>query len=448
MARAAEKNAVARARTLACGSQHVGYARIVSGLISPKILAAAVFVLPLLPFHAARAGESPAVVQDAPVASPTAVPTTEPRASAKTDAAAEAHPASPVVPGLPIDAEDETDADDDDEEAAEADAATNADGEGESRDVAPGTDPGIVYSTDLTDEQLAQYFQHDMPRIGSVSIGFADEGRMLNAVQMPSGKGWIVVQPDHAWGTRETIDGLIAAAGAVYQRFPDARPLRVNHISQREGGYVRPHHSHQSGRDADLGFYYNDEGIPNIRDRRPVMDAALNWALLRQLITQSDVQVILVDKKIRDFLHDYALSIGEDEAWLRSVFVGPKPLVQHAKRHRDHFHVRFFSPRSQELGRRVQPFLAKRPETNLVFHRVRSGDTLGHIARKYNTSVSAIMKASHMRSSFLSVGRSLMIPLRGPCTRCPMPPPVVVPEKRLPPERNAMTVTSPESLGS
>jgi LysM repeat protein len=361
--------------------------------------------------------------------------------------------AAPTAPGPglviePEAADDSAEADDEDADEEGADDE-GENGEGESREAGPAIDPGIVYSTDITDQQLADLFVRDLAKLGSISVGFADEGRMINAVQMPKGDGWVVVQPDHAWGTQETIDGLIAAATGVHNRFPSALPLRVNHISQREGGYVRPHRSHQSGRDADLGFYYMDEGIPNIRDRRPVMDAALNWALLRQLITQSDVQVILVDRKISAYLHDYALSIGEDEAWLQSVFVGPKPLVQHAKRHRDHFHVRFFAPRSQELGRRVQPLLAKRQDTNMVFHRVRSGDTLGHIARKYNTSVTAIMKASHMRNSFLSVGRSLLIPLRGPCTRCPMPPPVVVPEKRLPPPAQAASISVPaDTIGS
>ena len=134
---------------------------------------------------------------------------------------------------------------------------------------------------------------------------------------------------------------------------------RAHRQAARHGGYVRPHKSHQSGRDVDLGFFYDaDAGSTHIRDRRPVMDAALNWSLLRELVTRADVQVVLVDRRIGTFLHDYALSIGEDPAWLRSLFVGPQPLIQHARRHRDHFHVRFFSPRSQELGRRVQPLLA------------------------------------------------------------------------------------------
>ncbi len=338
-------------------------------------------------------------------------------------------PGAPLVPPA-IDPDDADAADDDDE--------TVDSGEGESRDATPGVDPGIVYSADVSDGDLAKRFVADIGSLGSMSIGFADEGRLINAMQMPAGAVGTVFRAAHAWGTRETIEALMASAKAVQARFPGVAPLRINHISQKDGGYIRPHKSHQSGRDVDLGFYYDsDAGPVNVRDRRPVMDAALNWTLLRELVTRSDVQVVLVDRRIGTFLHDYALSIGEDPAWLHSLFVGPKPLIQHARRHRDHFHVRFFSPRSQELGRRVQPLLAKRKDTNMMIYRVRSGDTLGHIAAKYNSSVEAIKRANHMKNSFLSIARSLVLPLRGPCTKCPQPPPVVVPARRLPPEQSA-----------
>ena len=64
---------------------------------------------------------------------------------------------------------------------------------------------------------------------------------------------------------------------------------------------------------------------------------------------------------------------------------------------------------------------------------MRRGDTLSHIARRYDTTVAMLRRANRLRSSFLGLGWNLTVPLRGPCTRCPMPPPVVVPPRRLPP---------------
>lgn len=160
-----------------------------------------------------------------------------------------------------------------------------------------------------------------------------------------------------------------------------------------------------------------------------------NWSLIRALVTLTDVQVILVDRRVQEVLYDYALSIGEDQAWLDTLFRGGRDsIIQHAPRHRDHFHVRFYNPRAQELGRRVAPLLAQRPEHNLVSVRIRYGDTLSGIAVRYGSSVRAIQKANRMKGSFLRASQVLKVPLFGPCTRCPVPPPVEVPPRRLPPE--------------
>ena len=232
----------------------------------------------------------------------------------------------------------------------------------------------------------------------------------------------------------------MAAFRAVHKQFPDSAPARLSHIGNEDGGYLRPHHSHQSGRDADIGFFYKNDKVPGRGVRREkLMDPARNWALLKTLITQSDVQVILVDRGIQHILRDWALAKGEDRDFVDRVFAnGRHALVQHARHHKDHFHVRFYAPRSQELGRRVQPLLAQRPEQNLVMHKVRGGQTLGHIARTYDTTIKAIQIANHMRGSFLHLGQQLRVPLRKPCTHCPLPPPVVVPPRCLP----ASTVAS------
>ena len=62
-----------------------------------------------------------------------------------------------------------------------------------------------------------------------------------------------------------------------------------------------------------------------------------------------------------------------------------------------------------------------------------AGDTLGALAVKYNSGVKLIQKANGMTNTSLRVGRTLNIPLRGPCTNCPVPPPQVVPPRCLPP---------------
>jgi murein endopeptidase len=321
-------------------------------------------------------------------------------------------------------------------------AAPELDTDGESEEAAFATNPesigdgGILYSGDLSDEELTRMWVESPGAIGSISVGLTEAGRLVNGVQLTDGTAWDVIDEANAWGTQETVDFITAAALDVREQFPDAPPLRINHIGKQNGGYLRPHQSHQAGRDVDLGFYYpKGEDPGNLSKRRELaMDLATNWALLKSLISNADVEFILVDKRIQTRLYAWALEHGEDKAWLDKVFTGDwSGLVRHARRHRDHFHVRFYSGRSQELGRRIQPLLAKKPEENVVIHRVKSGDTLGGLATRYNSGVKLIQKANGLTSTNLKIGRTLNIPLRGPCTNCPLPPPLVIPPRLLPP---------------
>jgi penicillin-insensitive murein endopeptidase len=62
-------------------------------------------------------------------------------------------------------------------------------------------------------------------------------------------------------------------------------------------------------------------------------------------------------------------------------------------------------------------------------HRMRSGETLGSVARRYGTSVTAIRQANGLKSTRVRAGRSYTIPIR----KAPVDSgPVVVPPRRLP----------------
>jgi LysM repeat protein len=319
-------------------------------------------------------------------------------------------------------------------------------------------DGGLLYSLDLTDEALAAAWKDAPASLGSISMGFVEEGRLINGVPFPKADddAWTVVSPEATYGTQETVDFVAAAIRQVKAQHPDAPPLRVNQISAREGGYLRPHKTHQNGRDVDLGFYYPGGQTVRVREREKVIDVALNWALVKALVMQGDVQFILVDQRVQKVLFEHAKKLGEDPAWLDSLFhAGRSSILQHARRHRDHFHVRYFNGRAQELGRRVAPLLATRPEENIAMHRVKKGDTLGGIASRYGSSAAAIRKASGLSNNLLRIGRVLKVPLRKPCTTCPVPPPMVVPPRRLPPGAETVTapsvdagVTEPEDAGT
>lgn len=357
-------------------------------------------------------------------------------------AISEPRPSAPeslaTAPGAAPSADDETGNGGDDEEATGGDT-----GEGESHEAAS-MNPALHYTGALADADLAKLWSQTPDALGSMSVGFVDAGRLLNGVQFPSGEGWLVVSPGKAWGTGETVAYVEAAIAAVRAQYPNAPRLRVNQISAKDGGYIQPHQSHQSGRDVDLAFYYPGTEAPlRARAREKVIDAKLTWALVKALATQTDVQVMLLDRRVQKRLYDVALEQGEDRSWLNSLFHGKDALIKHARGHRDHLHVRFFNPRAQELGRRITPFLAMQPEHNLAMHKVRRGDNLGALSRRYGSTPTAIRKANHMKNNALRAGITLSIPIRGACTHCPVPPAVVIPERRLPP--SAALASAPAS---
>jgi murein endopeptidase len=389
--------------------------------------------------HGARAPES------APAPAPP--PTAEEIADAHAREAAETVAAQVAAEIADQDAEDEASGYDDGTGAADDDelAGVPTADEGESHDVAvpPGT-PQIRYTADLSDAELERIWKESPEALGSISIGFTDEGRLVNGERFPDGDGWVVVDPERTYATHEAIEAVITAVKQVRAQYPDAPPLRVNQISAREGGWLRPHKSHQNGRDVDLAFYYPTAEPVRAREREKYIDKQKTWALLKALVTTADVQMVLLDRRVQKVLYDQALKSGEDKGWLDSLFNGPTPLVQHARRHRDHLHVRFFAPRAQELGRRVAPLLAMRPEQNVRMHRVKRGDTLGGIAARYGSTVALLRKRNGLKSNLLHLSQVLAVPLMGPCTKCPVPPPVVVPMRRLPPA----TTAEPEKSAS
>lgn len=317
---------------------------------------------------------------------------------------------------------------------AEEDEEAPDDGEPKEVVVTVATDGGYHYTNDLSDAELAARWESDPKSLGSISIGFVEEGRMINAMPFPEGEAWTVVVPESCWTTQETADAIIGAARQVREWYPEGAPVRVGQVSGPEGGYLPPHISHQNGRDIDVGLFYPGTEPYRIKERETVMDVAMNWAFAKAILMHGDVQFILLDKRVQKVLYDYALAHGENKQWLDSLFhAGPRSAFFHARKHRDHFHVRLFNPRAQELAHRLAPLMPRRPEQNVAFYRVVKGDTLGGIAQKMGSSVSKLKAANHLTSSFLKLRQVLKVPLRGPCTNCPVPGLVVIPSRRVPP---------------
>ena len=209
---------------------------------------------------------------------------------------------------------------------------------------------------ELSTKQVLQLLDRYPKLLGTASVGKANRGRLLNGVHLPQSDRWTLQSEEHAWGTPALVNCLERAVEAVHARFPNTPPLDIGDLSREEGGYLRGHRSHQSGLDADIGFYYlNDEPWYTKANRRN-LDVERTWVLVRTLATDCDAEYLFVDLRIQALLREHAEKIGEAPEWLDELFSKGrnKPgIIRHTWGHQTHIHYRVFDDRAQLVGERV-----------------------------------------------------------------------------------------------
>ena len=101
-------------------------------------------------------------------------------------------------------------------------------------------------------------------------------------------------------------------------------PARLSHIGNQDGGYLRPHHSHQSGRDADVGYYYKGGPRSFVRASEENLDLPRTWALVKAAIKETTVEMILIDRSVQRIL---AVHYPDADDRLRAVVARAVVLV-------------------------------------------------------------------------------------------------------------------------
>jgi len=339
--------------------------------------------------------------------------------------------------------EDETDEEGDDTDEGALDDAF---------DVAPPPDARIAPPHPLSGVSEAEIERRLVSRptsLGPMSIGKPNAGLLFNAIQMPEGDAWTVVAPGQAWATEETVHYLETAIHAVTAQFPDTPRLAIGDISARGGGYISPHLSHQAGRDVDISYYYVDGVRWYRRADAQNLDVRRTWAFVRALITETDVELLLIDHSLQKLLRAEAERIHEDLGWLDTIFKGRgalPPIIRHAPGHATHLHIRFYSPIAQETGRRAYSALLRHHLIHVgpayVVHVAKKGETLIELARRYHTTVKIIRKANGLRSSLIQARKSYRIPQPGRAPPSLASGPITIPPRRLPPEAPAARQTA------
>jgi penicillin-insensitive murein endopeptidase len=197
------------------------------------------------------------------------------------------------------------------------------------------------------------------------SVGHPNDGRLVGGKRLDTSQPHLRLVPVYArgdvrWGLPSLVDMLDRASRAVAKKYPGSR-LDVGDLSTRNGGEVGRHHSHESGRDADVGFYVVDAKGRQVHDGRFIeigadlratrfpgarFDVARNWLFVERLLLDPKAVVshVFIAEPLRQALLAHAKRIGVSQRLRdRAAIALMQPTS--ALPHDDHMHVRISCPR-------------------------------------------------------------------------------------------------------
>ena len=229
----------------------------------------------------------------------------------------------------------------------------------------------------LRPRALAEVSLRPPPGLRSRSVRFPWDGSLMRGMLLKPSQ-YVRYVPEYAsahrfYGTWEMVQLLERGARRVAFRLPGSQ-LSIGEISGEQGGDIGGHHSHESGRDADVGFFMTSaDGKPYAGQSFAEFDAnghglapngglrfddARNWELISKLVSDADarVQYIFVAHTLRQRLLNEAARRGAAaDVIARAAQVMIEP--SHGNPHRSHFHVRVYcAPADRPLCKDVAPY--------------------------------------------------------------------------------------------
>ena len=203
----------------------------------------------------------------------------------------------------------------------------------------------------------------NVPAGATVPFGTPSSGELHGGQELPlAGAGFIRARPTDPthWGTPPLVSAIERAAAEVARAMPGTHPLRVGDLSAPGGGRHPRHHSHRTGRDADIMYYAVDasgrpvDGVGLVHYGRygyaedsasgslVFFDEARNWHFVRTLLLdpRANVQWIFCAWGLKRRLLEYAAAHEPNpDAIFRATQVLHQP--RDARPHDDHMHLRF-----------------------------------------------------------------------------------------------------------
>jgi penicillin-insensitive murein endopeptidase len=195
------------------------------------------------------------------------------------------------------------------------------------------------------------------------SIGAPHSGKLVGAARLKRSKHVEPRPGTHNFGLPVLVDLLKRAAGDVASKHRGS-VLLVGDLSAAGGGPLTGHKSHQSGRDADVGFFvanskgkpiqvhrfmaFDGDGKPRTGPAWARFDDARNWAFVEALFKEEHregvaVRFLFVSAELKARLLAHAAKHGaHKDVMERAAAAMLSP--EHVDVHDDHFHVRLRCP--------------------------------------------------------------------------------------------------------
>jgi len=193
--------------------------------------------------------------------------------------------------------------------------------------------------------------------VGGLRLGTSSSIRLLPAHR----------EADRFWGTAELVTLLEHAANRVAAEAPGAR-LTLGELGKRGGGNIPGHRSHESGRDADVGFYlvdatglsFDEQSFLHVARSGRVrhleaevrFDDERNWLFVQSMLEDPTayLKYIFISRSLKQRLLREAERQGvTQELRLRAERILQPPLGSHDA-HDGHFHVRIYCPADDVPG--------------------------------------------------------------------------------------------------
>lgn len=213
----------------------------------------------------------------------------------------------------------------------------------------------VVASAERSSRRVSAADKAEQRRDRAQSYGAPANGTLRNATRLTFGEGAHVRRPHRAFGTRTTVEYTKRAIRETIEAHPNVHELAIGDLSAEHGGPVSDHHSHQSGRDVDLGLYYKraPAGYPDvfIDGTEANLDLPAMWTLISKLAATArqdgGVLVIYLDYEVQGVIYRWAKRKRISDAKLERIFQYPHGrdaaagIVRHYRNHAHHLHVRY-----------------------------------------------------------------------------------------------------------